>query len=446
MIRVVPKFQSGGQTPPNANNNKGVSLDKYRGAAEKQGKYLVLDSEAKDKSGRQYTGREIAGYTHIGVRKLPNGEEEAIYARPELANYYVDFRRQMAGYEGDPILAFEKYANDKKLSPADAASLLELIRLTTEATDQGWRGTNNVDPFLNTVYDSERGTYFFRKGAGTNPLGYSGYGELSNEAFTLDANPKRTLESVGAPNDKYARLYNKIANASSVGDIKLILGQMRLIPNNNVDAVFGIIDKKEGITNEKIDVFRRWLEQNNITGELADTIIAGLVDYAGGRFGKKIKSKKEIDTNVELFTYQRGGVIPKYSIVKRFRSGGIVPSFQEGGEMMAGAAEPTQPGTVEEGAQVQGGEQIFSVEDTQKIIQMVQQIMQTQDQRQQAELLMQLGLFVVEAVMRQMQAGEQTTTTNAPTEQPPTEPMGGGEPVQEAKTGGKLRKSIMDTY
>jgi len=439
MIRVVPKFQSGGQTSSNTSGNTGVSLKKYKDISEKREYYLSFDSQnpPKDPS----FNRKLTEYSLIAQVPSSSGGTKTIYLKPEVAGYYGEFVKRMKGYSGDPTEALVEYANEKNLSPDVLYTLLKTIEDTT--TYQGWAGTQNVDPYGSIVRDPETNKYVFRAGAGNNPSGRTAFGQKSKEALTFDSK-QRTYDSqyYGAPGNKYDDYYKILVGSDNITE-KFSTDYGIEVPPY-VQRVLKDSKERGGMSEESFKVLSNWLRNSRLSKDPAfiDAIERAFVDWAGGRI-TGVRTEKLEKTGVKSFLYQHGGIIPKYSVVKKFRSGGAVPSFQEGGEM---AAAPTEPGMVEEGAQVQGGEQIFSVEDTQQIIQMVQQILQTQDQRQQAELLMQLGLFVVEAVMRQMQAGEQTTTTNAPPEQPPTEPMGGGAPVQEAKTGGKLNKSIMDTY
>lgn len=79
------------------------------------------------------------------------------------------------------------------------------------------------------------------------------------------------------------------------------------------------------------------------------------------------------------------------------------PSHDQGGMPII------DPATGEKKAEIEGGERIFSVEDTQQMEQMAQAIMQAGDPEQQQQAAMQLGMFVVEAISRQEQAqgGEQ---------------------------------------
>lgn len=314
----------------------------------------------------------------------------------------------------DSIVNFLDSKGADKITGANFLAIVE-----ANPTAAGIVGTTNV-PLSDAVG--------YGDGRFHSLLNSSRYGKLSATATATDPNPGETVNKVGASNDP--KLYNFISSSKDEDDLREKLSSIGIV---NYDAIAPIINKmkEEGPTEE----YRQMLAKSIRSGSQdvilnIDDIVNGVVDWAGG-IRKHTMSEKEQKTGVRLIARKRGGIIPKYSIVKKFKKGGQVPFFQEGGEM-------TPPGAVEEGAQVQGGEQIFSVEDTQQIIQMVQQIIQTQDQNQQMEMLVQLGIFVVEAVMRQMQGGEQTTTTEAPAEQPETAPA--------MKKGGKLYKKIMDSY
>ena len=85
---------------------------------------------------------------------------------------------------------------------------------------------------------------------------------------------------------------------------------------------------------------------------------------------------------------------------------GGVPTFAPGGEMPMGEEAPMEQiaevegaGVTPDGVAVNGGERIFSVEDTQAIEQMVAEYQQSQDQN----TLLQLGQYVAQAVMNQEQ-------------------------------------------
>lgn len=106
-----------------------------------------------------------------------------------------------------------------------------------------------------------------------------------------------------------------------------------------------------------------------------------------------------------LNDFSQGGLVKGKS-----HSQGGVPTYkkmQAGGQMMP--QEPQQiaevegEGVSEDGIAVDGGERIFSVEDTEQMEAMAQEIMSAQDEQTQMELASQLGMFVVEAISRQEQ-------------------------------------------
>ena len=80
---------------------------------------------------------------------------------------------------------------------------------------------------------------------------------------------------------------------------------------------------------------------------------------------------------------------------KNYQEGGLVSGEGALPHDMGGV--PTVDGSGEQIAEVEGGERIFSIEDTQAMEQMAQQYMQSQD----PNILTQLGQYVVEAIMRQ---------------------------------------------
>lgn len=88
---------------------------------------------------------------------------------------------------------------------------------------------------------------------------------------------------------------------------------------------------------------------------------------------------------------------------EEFAQGGKMKSYAMGGEVEGASHEmggvPVVDQTGEQIAEVEGGERIFSVEDTQAIEQMVQQYAQTQDEN----IKLQLGEYVIQAVMQQEQ-------------------------------------------
>jgi hypothetical protein len=145
-----------------------------------------------------------------------------------------------------------------------------------------------------------------------------------------------------------------------------------------------------------------------------------------------------------LSDFSQGGLVKGHA----HSQGGVATyKMQEGGGIpMEGMQEmPQEPeqiaeveggGVSPDGIAVNGGERIFSVEDTQQIEAMASQYMQTQDQ----QLLMQLGQFVVDAMMKQEQvnpSGEDMGMDMQGMEEQPMEEM----PMQEQpmmKFGGKL--------
>lgn len=144
-----------------------------------------------------------------------------------------------------------------------------------------------------------------------------------------------------------------------------------------------------------------------------------------------------------LNDFSQGGLVKGQT-----HSQGGIPTYkmQDGGQMpMEGMEEmPQEPeqiaevegaGVSEDGIAVDGGERIFSVEDTQVMEQMAMQYAQSQDQN----VLLQLGLYVVDSITKQEQVN------------PSGSPMGELEPeldpslmtpqAQEMmKNGGKMKK------
>lgn len=97
-----------------------------------------------------------------------------------------------------------------------------------------------------------------------------------------------------------------------------------------------------------------------------------------------------------------------------FAGGGELQQMQGGGEVVGppheeGGVPVMEEGTGEEMAEVEGGERIFSIEDTQMLEQAAAQIMELsqQDPAQADEAAKQLGYAVVEMLMRQEQSQQE---------------------------------------
>jgi hypothetical protein len=97
-----------------------------------------------------------------------------------------------------------------------------------------------------------------------------------------------------------------------------------------------------------------------------------------------------------------GGFIPKYS------NGGIVRNYSKGGVVEGMPHEmggvPTFDKEGNEIAEVEGGEQIFSVADTEMIQEIVSRILNARSQEEADKLAIQLGYFIVDANQRQQEA------------------------------------------
>jgi len=94
---------------------------------------------------------------------------------------------------------------------------------------------------------------------------------------------------------------------------------------------------------------------------------------------------------------------------KKYKMGGAI-EYQEGGEVQGpphsqGGVPVTQEDTGEPIAEVEGGERIFSVEDTQMLEQAAKNVLQLadQDQFQADEAAKQLGYKITEMIVKQEQ-------------------------------------------
>ena len=154
-------------------------------------------------------------------------------------------------------------------------------------------------------------------------------------------------------------------------------------------------------------------------------IYQNMAGIAVGKQGMKINNinnNKTMDLRNAYDKYMTGGQMPK-------------KSYQEGGLVSGDGAMPHSEGgvpTVDESgqqiAEVEGGERIFSIEDTQQMEQMAMQYMETQDE----SILADLGMFVVEAIGKQEQVNpseevpmEDPSMAQQPMEAPPAMKMGG---------------------
>ena len=110
----------------------------------------------------------------------------------------------------------------------------------------------------------------------------------------------------------------------------------------------------------------------------------------------------------------------KKKMVKKMQPGGVVdgPPHEAGGVDVVGPSGAPV-------AEVEGGERIFSVEDTQMLEQAAMQVIQAaqQDPGQADEMAKQLGYAVVQMIAKQEQVN--------PSGPPPGEPTGAGEVVPE---------------
>lgn len=120
-----------------------------------------------------------------------------------------------------------------------------------------------------------------------------------------------------------------------------------------------------------------------------------------------------------LNDFSQGGLVKGKSHTQ-----GGVPTYKkmQMGGMMGGEQMPQEPeqiaevegqGVSEDGIAVDGGERIFSVEDTQQMEAMAQEIMSAQDEESQMQLASQLGMFVVEAISRQEEVNPSTPEPSA---------------------------------
>lgn len=98
------------------------------------------------------------------------------------------------------------------------------------------------------------------------------------------------------------------------------------------------------------------------------------------------------------------------------------------------------PETGQKEAEIEGGERIFSVEDTQQMEHMAQAIASAGDEEQQFQAAAQLGLFVTEALMKQEKAASQQAPPEAQPQQAPEQPaFGKGGKLSFSYTGGENR-------
>ena len=121
-----------------------------------------------------------------------------------------------------------------------------------------------------------------------------------------------------------------------------------------------------------------------------------------------------------------GGKMNNGGRVKKMQPGGTVegPPHEQGGVPAVGPdGAPV--------AEVEGGERIFSVEDTQMLEQAAMQIVQAaqQNPQQADEMAKQLGYAVVQMIVKQEQVNPSGPPQGGPQGPPPGEPTGAGEVV-----------------
>jgi hypothetical protein len=95
-------------------------------------------------------------------------------------------------------------------------------------------------------------------------------------------------------------------------------------------------------------------------------------------------------------------VLPK----KKMQDGGMMPTTEgvvEGASHSQGGVPAIDTNTGEQVAEVEGGERIDSVEDTQVQDQMVQAIMNSQDEEEANQLATELGWYIVDMIQKQNQ-------------------------------------------
>ena len=123
-----------------------------------------------------------------------------------------------------------------------------------------------------------------------------------------------------------------------------------------------------------------------------------------------------------------GGKLNCGGRVKKMQPGGVVegPPHEQGGvPAVAPNGAPV--------AEVEGGERIFSVEDTQMLEQAAMQVVQAaqQNPQQADEMAKQLGYAVVQMIVKQEQVNPSGPPPGEPTGAGEVVPAGGGAPYME---------------
>lgn len=137
--------------------------------------------------------------------------------------------------------------------------------------------------------------------------------------------------------------------------------------------------------------------------EIEQPIYQNMRGIAVGKQGLKLNSKYNIQNNKTMDLrsaydkYMTGGQMPK----KSYQDGGLVSG--EGAMPHSEGGVPTVDESGQQIAEVEGGERIFSIEDTQQMEQMAMAIQQAGSEEEAMSMASELGMFVVDAISRQEQ-------------------------------------------
>jgi hypothetical protein len=395
---------------------------------------------------------EIGKYERGDLQPLWVNEKEgvAVLVKPEVykefTRFYDEFRKNKGVDKGVEFTKFiVNYGNKYKVKPDVMAAVNNIFDIAS---------SNKTGTQENTTpYSYKDGEYY----ADTSYSGRTGRQTIA--AHREELTPTNMDNRPELP-DQFKDIFSRFS--SDKERQQFFESNYSAYVSRN-PALRELMNKarRSGLTRDEIDsAKRRYMEEHKISekdlsnpdikftldmfdliGHVYGAVDSGVSDkerYTGWKYIPGAASEYKSTQKKS-----KGGMMT-YKQYLKFKKGGKIPMFQAGGMT---PAEPMEAPGAPEAAEVEGGERIFSQEDTAQIVQMVQQILQTQDQQQQAEMLLQLGLFVVETVVKHMQQGTEMTETDAPQEQAALE---GGAPAGQPmmKKGGKMtyNKSVMDEY